>query len=128
MEARLRQHDGVFRWFLMRVEPLRDETARLLGGTEQERTSRSSNERKRSCEKTNASFAGLPTRSRRRSLFWTRLALRYTQIRRILTIEKRSRGPSEAGEKVVVLLRASQHSWCNKARNASIATKRKNRL
>jgi hypothetical protein len=53
---------------------------------------------------------------------------RVTQIRRILTIEKRSRGPSEAGEKVVVLLRASQHSWCNKARNASIATKRKNRL
>jgi putative NADH-flavin reductase len=51
-----------------------------------------------------------------------------TQIRRILTIEKRSRGPSEAGEKVVVLLRASQHSWCNKARNASIVTKRKNRL
>ena len=25
MEARLRRHDGVFRWFLMRVEPLRDE-------------------------------------------------------------------------------------------------------
>src|SRR5580704_5524447 len=26
MEARLRRYEGVFRWFLMRVEPLRDET------------------------------------------------------------------------------------------------------
>jgi formate hydrogenlyase transcriptional activator len=29
MEARLRRHDGVFRWFLMRVEPLRDETGKI---------------------------------------------------------------------------------------------------
>ena len=30
MEARLRRHDGVFRWFLMRVEPLRDETGKIV--------------------------------------------------------------------------------------------------
>src|SRR6201981_1037991 len=29
MEARLCRYDGVFRWFLMRVEPLRDETGRI---------------------------------------------------------------------------------------------------
>ena len=28
MEARLRRYDGVYRWFLMRVEPLRDETGK----------------------------------------------------------------------------------------------------
>ena len=30
MEARLRRHDGVFRWFLMRVEPLRDEAGKIV--------------------------------------------------------------------------------------------------
>src|SRR5882762_10689772 len=30
MEARLRRHDGVFRWFLMRIEPFRDERGRLV--------------------------------------------------------------------------------------------------
>jgi formate hydrogenlyase transcriptional activator len=30
MEARLRRYDGAYRWFLIRVEPLRDETGRLL--------------------------------------------------------------------------------------------------
>ena len=30
MEARLRRHDGVFRWFLMRVEPLRDEADKIV--------------------------------------------------------------------------------------------------
>ena len=30
MEARLRRHDGVFRWFLMRVEPLRDERGDVI--------------------------------------------------------------------------------------------------
>jgi PAS domain S-box-containing protein len=30
MEARLRRRDGVFRWFLIRVEPLRDETGKIL--------------------------------------------------------------------------------------------------
>jgi PAS domain S-box-containing protein len=30
IEARLRRHDGVFRWFLIRVEPLRDETGKIL--------------------------------------------------------------------------------------------------
>jgi formate hydrogenlyase transcriptional activator len=30
MEARLRRHDGVFRWFLMRVEPLRDATGGVV--------------------------------------------------------------------------------------------------
>src|ERR1700733_8900523 len=30
MEARLRRRDGVFRWFLMRVEPLRDETGTII--------------------------------------------------------------------------------------------------
>src|SRR5712672_3313019 len=29
-EARLRRHDGVYRWFLIRVEPFRDETGKLL--------------------------------------------------------------------------------------------------
>jgi formate hydrogenlyase transcriptional activator len=29
-EIRLRRHDGVYRWFLIRVEPLRDETGRIL--------------------------------------------------------------------------------------------------
>jgi len=30
VEGRIRRHDGVFRWFLMRVEPLRDETGRIV--------------------------------------------------------------------------------------------------
>src|ERR1700741_2717812 len=30
LEARLRRYDGVFRWFLMRVEPLRDETGKIV--------------------------------------------------------------------------------------------------
>jgi formate hydrogenlyase transcriptional activator len=30
MEARLRRYDGVFRWFLMRIEPLRDETGKIV--------------------------------------------------------------------------------------------------
>ncbi len=30
IEARLRRHDGVFRWFLIRVEPLRDETGKVI--------------------------------------------------------------------------------------------------
>ena len=30
MEARLRRHDGVYRWFLIRVEPFRDEHGQLL--------------------------------------------------------------------------------------------------
>ena len=30
IEARLRRHDGVYRWFLIRVEPFRDERGQLL--------------------------------------------------------------------------------------------------
>src|ERR1700722_6633770 len=30
VEARVRRHDGAFRWFLMRVEPLRDETGKIV--------------------------------------------------------------------------------------------------
>ena len=30
IDARLRRHDGVFRWFLIRVEPLRDETGKII--------------------------------------------------------------------------------------------------
>jgi formate hydrogenlyase transcriptional activator len=30
IESRLRRHDGVFRWFLIRVEPLRDETGKIV--------------------------------------------------------------------------------------------------
>jgi len=30
LEARLQRHDGVFRWFLFRVEPLRDETGAVV--------------------------------------------------------------------------------------------------
>ena len=29
-EARFRRHDGVFRWFLIRAEPLRDETGKIV--------------------------------------------------------------------------------------------------
>jgi PAS domain S-box-containing protein len=28
-EARVRRHDGVYRWFLIRVEPFRDETGKV---------------------------------------------------------------------------------------------------
>ena len=30
MEARLRRHDGVYRWFLIRVQPLRDEMGKIV--------------------------------------------------------------------------------------------------
>src|SRR5262249_50183929 len=30
IEARLRRHDGVYRWFLFRVNPLRDESGRIV--------------------------------------------------------------------------------------------------
>ena len=30
LETRLRRHDGVFRWFLCRIDPLRDESGRVL--------------------------------------------------------------------------------------------------
>src|SRR5580692_2345923 len=30
VEARIRRHDGAFRWFLMRVEPLRDEDGKII--------------------------------------------------------------------------------------------------
>jgi PAS domain S-box-containing protein len=30
IEARLRRHDGVYRWFLVRVEPLRDEAGKIV--------------------------------------------------------------------------------------------------
>ena len=30
IEARLRRHDGVFRWFLIRVEPFRDEAGKII--------------------------------------------------------------------------------------------------
>jgi formate hydrogenlyase transcriptional activator len=30
IEARLRRHDGVYRWFLIRVEPLRDESGKIV--------------------------------------------------------------------------------------------------
>jgi len=30
VEARIRRHDGAFRWFLMRVEPLRDEAGKIV--------------------------------------------------------------------------------------------------
>src|SRR6266446_3120518 len=30
IEARLRRHDGAFRWFLIRVEPFRDETGKII--------------------------------------------------------------------------------------------------
>ena len=29
-EIRLRRHDGIYRWFLIRVEPLRDETGQII--------------------------------------------------------------------------------------------------
>ena len=30
IETRLRRHDGVFRWFLVRAEPLRDESGKVV--------------------------------------------------------------------------------------------------
>src|SRR5580704_14810266 len=30
IEARMRRHDGVFRWFLIRFEPYRDETGKIV--------------------------------------------------------------------------------------------------
>ncbi|UHC20238.1 MULTISPECIES: PAS domain S-box protein [Methylobacterium] len=30
-EARLRRHDGIYRWFLIRAEPLRDEAGKVIG-------------------------------------------------------------------------------------------------
>ena len=30
IEARMRRHDGVFRWFLIRFEPFRDETGKIV--------------------------------------------------------------------------------------------------
>ena len=30
MEVRVRRHDGVYRWFLIRVEPFRDETGKVV--------------------------------------------------------------------------------------------------
>jgi len=42
-----RRHDGVFRWFLARFEPVRDDAGRSSGGTEPARTSTRSNRQKR---------------------------------------------------------------------------------
>ena len=67
IEARLRRHDGVYRWFLIRVEPLRDETADSCAGTEQVLTLKVLSKPKRSSAKRNASFAGSRTRYRRLS-------------------------------------------------------------
>ena len=30
IEARMRRHDGIFRWFLIRFEPSRDETGKIV--------------------------------------------------------------------------------------------------
>jgi PAS domain S-box-containing protein len=30
VEARVRRHDGAFRWFLIRIEPLRDDTGKVV--------------------------------------------------------------------------------------------------
>ncbi len=47
-EIRLRRYDGMYRWFLVRVEPFRDEAGeRLSDGTEQAPTSKSSSKPKR---------------------------------------------------------------------------------
>jgi len=61
MEARLRRHDGVFRWFLMRVEPYETRQARLSGGMEHAPISKLSRKQRRSCEKMKASFVVSPT-------------------------------------------------------------------
>jgi PAS domain S-box-containing protein len=65
VEGRIRRHDGVFRWFLMRVEPLRDETGKSSDGTELRPTSTPLSRLKRSCEKRIANCAGSPTPFRR---------------------------------------------------------------
>lgn len=61
--------------YTMRVAHWSDGMGRRL-------TLKSSSRRKRSCGKMNASFAGLPTRYRRRLLSWTRLARRSTPTNR----------------------------------------------
>src|SRR6185437_10892590 len=81
IEARLRRHDGIFRWFLIRVEPLLDETGKIVRwyGTSSDIDVLSI--RKRSCGKMNGNFAGLPTRSRIQLSSRTPVAFRSTQIK-----------------------------------------------
>lgn len=54
IEARLRRHDGVYRWFLIRVEPLRDEEGKIVRwygtSTDIEDRKRAEEERERSLE------------------------------------------------------------------------------
>jgi len=82
MEARLRRHDGVYRWFLIRVEPFRDERGqlvRLYGTSTDIDALKQTQEKLREEEQ---ELRRLLTRYRRRLLFSTRLALPYTRTRR----------------------------------------------
>jgi hypothetical protein len=60
MEARLRRYEGVFRWFLMRVEPLRDETGKIVRGYGTCTDIETSSKQKRSSGKRNASSVVSP--------------------------------------------------------------------
>jgi len=61
MEARLRRHDGVFRWFLIGLNPYETTLARFSGGMEHALISRRSSKQKRNSEKMNASSGVSPT-------------------------------------------------------------------
>jgi PAS domain S-box-containing protein len=75
MEARLRRHDGVYRWFLIRVEPFRDERGRLVRWYGTSTDIDALKQTQESCAKRNRSFGGLPMRYRRQLSCWTLLAL-----------------------------------------------------
>ena len=86
IEARMRRHDGVFRWFLIRFEPYRDETGKIVmwyGVSTDIETLKQTEEKYR---EDNASFGKLRTQYLRRSLSRTRPAYRSTPIGRLSTI------------------------------------------
>ena len=58
IEARLLGKDRQYRWFLIRVNPVRDERGASFDGMEHGRISRTASERKRSCGKTKESCDG----------------------------------------------------------------------
>ncbi len=88
IEGRLRRHDGVFRWFLIRYNPFRNEQGEV---TRWYATGTDIHERVRLEERTRnenlalreqIDFAASRMRYRKRSLFWTRPARRYTPTKR----------------------------------------------
>ena len=64
-QARLRRHDGVFRWFLFRTRPLRDENGKIVRWYAASLTFMTLSKRKKSCEKMNAICGESPMPFRR---------------------------------------------------------------